>query len=122
MGCASSSEAITAAEEARLGPPSKTQDASEHAQQLVMLVKPTIEVHLETMHLDHLKATQMITRACISGDDGGTMFYVKCRTNLDDNWPWIFVKLYEPPVVTDVSPVQFKEMKKMDQEYKLVTF
>ena len=37
-------------------------------------------------------------------------------------WPWAFVKIHEPPAVTSVSNVQFWGMKKMKEEYKLVTF
>jgi hypothetical protein len=125
MGCIASKSAEFVAnererEEAMLGPPSKTMDASSHAQNLVMLVRPTLQVRLEMMHLDKLQATQMITRQVFNGDDG-TMYYVKVQTSLSD-WPWIFVKIWEPPLITDVSPVQFKEMKKMKEDYKLVTF
>jgi hypothetical protein len=85
-----------------------------------MILRPTLEVHLGTRHLDNLKATQMITRQVSNGDDG-TMYYIKAKTGLAD-WPWIFVKIWSPPTITGVSPAQFKRMKKMDQEYKLVTF
>lgn len=125
MGCISSKASAAAVEaehekeEAILGPPSKTMDASEHAQLILMLVSKTIEVHLETFKLDTIKATQMITRQV--SNDQGTMYYIKAQVSCV-KWPWIFVKIYEPPTVTDVSPAVFKGMKKMDQDYKLVTF
>mmetsp|Transcript_3708 Transcript_3708/g.8045 ORF Transcript_3708/g.8045 Transcript_3708/m.8045 type:complete len:126 (+) Transcript_3708:203-580(+) len=125
MGCISSKAAADAAhqkeeEEAALGPPSEIMDASDHAQDLVMIVSKTIGLHLDVMSLDDLKATQMITRA-VSKLNDGTMYYVKAQTGLDE-WPWIFVKIYEPPEVTDVSPVTFKDIKKMKDDFKLVTF
>ena len=116
-------------EEAALGPPSKTMDASAHSQELVMLVSRTIEQHLDLLPVPgkrrNFVATQMITRS-VDGRGGGagedgTMYYVKVQTHLED-WPWIFVKIHEPPLVTGVSRVQFKGMKKMKEEYKLVTF
>lgn len=107
-------------EESMLGPPSDTMAASPHSQDLVMLVRPTLQVHLETMNLSDLKATEMITRQVNGGDDG-TTYYIKVKTELPQ-WPWIFVKIWEPPSVTDVSSIQFKGMKKMKEEYKLVTF
>ena len=71
-----------------------------------------------------LEAKQMITRILKQNDNpknDGTMYYIKCKTDLSD-WPWIFVKIYEPPMVTTASHVQFRSMKKMAEEYKLVTF
>mmetsp|Transcript_8036 Transcript_8036/g.17433 ORF Transcript_8036/g.17433 Transcript_8036/m.17433 type:complete len:139 (+) Transcript_8036:97-513(+) len=115
--------------EAALGPPSKTMDASEYAQELVYLVSKTIESHLGLLPVPgkrrEFKAMQMITRT-VGGDAGGagaagTMYYIKCTAPVKE-WPWIFVKIHEPPTVTTVSQVQFEGMKKMDQEYKLVTF
>eukprot|EP00585_Thalassiosira_rotula_P001883 CAMPEP_0196140176 /NCGR_PEP_ID=MMETSP0910-20130528/7177_1 /TAXON_ID=49265 /ORGANISM="Thalassiosira rotula, Strain GSO102" /LENGTH=126 /DNA_ID=CAMNT_0041400999 /DNA_START=113 /DNA_END=493 /DNA_ORIENTATION=+ len=115
--------------EAALGPPSKTMDASEYAQELVMIVSRTIESHLNLLPVPgkrrDFKATQMITRSVDGSSKGagenGTMYYIKVKTPVE-KWPWIFVKVHEPPLVTGVSRVKFEAMKKMDQEYKLVTF
>lgn len=116
-------------EEAALGPPSKTTDASAYSQELVYIVSKTIESHLNLLPVPGkrrtLEAKQMITRNMRGkGDDGnndGKMYYIKVRTDIKE-WPWIFVKIYEPPLVTDVSKVAFRSMKKMKEEYKLVTF
>jgi len=75
----------------------------------------------------HFEAKQMIIREMNStaGDHaGGKMYYVKVKTSPGEckEWPWLFVKLYEPPIVTSVSRVEFKGLKKMKEEYKLVTF
>ena len=113
--------------EAALGPPSKTMDASEYAQTMVGMVTRTIESHLGLLpqRKREFTATQMITRS-VSGSSGGaggggTMYYVKIRTHVAE-WPWVFVKIHEPPVITTVSNVEFVAMKKMKEEYKLVTF
>ena len=95
-------------------------DADGYAQDLVMMVSKTIGLHLDTLNLGELKATQMITRDVMTGDKG-TMYYVKVKTVLKD-WPWVFVKIFEPPIITDASPVTFKGMKKMVQDFELVTF
>lgn len=115
-------------EEHALGPASKTMDASEYAQDLVYLVSKTIETHLNLLPVPGkrrtLEAKQMIIRVLKNkgeGENDGHMYYIKCKTDVAE-WPWIFVKLYEPPLVTDVSRVEFKAMKKMKEEYKLVTF
>ena len=132
MGCTSSKAAASyeatkkEREEAALGPPSKTMDATEHAQTLVMLVSGMVQADLGLLRpLQDLKATQMITRSVDNSVDpsanGGTMYYVKVRTDLED-WPWLFVKIFEPPQVTDVSPVAFKGLKKMKDDFALVTF
>uniref|UniRef100_A0A7S4N0A4 Cystatin domain-containing protein n=1 Tax=Odontella aurita TaxID=265563 RepID=A0A7S4N0A4_9STRA len=134
MGCTSSKQAaealrpITLAEreEAALGPATKIMDASNNAQQLIMLVRKTIENHLDVDKLRALTATQMITRTVDSGGGaapgkGGIMYYVKVQTTLAE-WPWIFVKIYEPPLVTTASPVGFRGMKKMKDDFKLITF
>lgn len=55
-------------------------DASENAQELLQIVRPTIEVHLSVQHLKELEATQMITRTVDNGDNG-TMYYVKVEVN-----------------------------------------
>mmetsp|Transcript_25278 Transcript_25278/g.42930 ORF Transcript_25278/g.42930 Transcript_25278/m.42930 type:complete len:134 (-) Transcript_25278:293-694(-) len=115
-------------EEHALGPPSKTMDASEYAQELVYLVSKTIETHLNLLPVPGkrrtLEAKQMIIRVLKNkgeGENDGKMYYIKCKTEVAE-WPWIFVKVYEPPLVTDVSRVGFRAMKKMKEEYKLVTF
>eukprot|EP01083_Nonionella_stella_P246875 856617_1 len=123
-------------EEAAFGPPSKTMDASEYAQELVYIVSKTIESHLNLVPIPGkrrtLEAKQMITRELERCDEkydasndeskkNGMMYYVKVRTEVKE-WPWLFVKIYDPPLVTTVSRVQFKGMKKMKEDYKLVTF
>jgi len=115
-------------EEHALGPPSKTMDASAYAQELVYLVSKTIESHMdlwpEPGKRRTLEAKQMIIRVLKGkgeGENDGKMYYIKCKTEVTA-WPWIFVKIYEPPLVTDVSRVEFRAMKKMKEEYKLVTF
>ena len=135
MGCASSKtikavvEAQHQKEEALLGPPTKIQDASEHAQYVLMFVRKTIEQHLGVFRLDKLIATQMITRDV--GQDGkdGTMYYIKAQVNSSaTKWEYIFVKAYEPQmaegntITTTTSPVTFKGMKEMDKDYQLVVF
>ena len=127
MGCAQSNaaaeKALAAREEQVLSPPSKVTDATEWSQTMVQLVRPNIEVHLGSKEPD-LKATQMITRIFTNSDDlqkPGKIHYIKAKTTNPD-WPWIFVKVYEPPEITSVSPVKFREMKKMKEEYKLVVF
>ena len=115
-------------EEAALGPSSKTMDASAYAKELVYMVSKTIESHLNLLPIPGkrraFEAKQMITRDLRSRGDGendGKMYYIKCKTEIKD-WPWIFVKVYEPPLVTGVSRVEFRGMKKMKEDYKLVTF
>ena len=115
-------------EENALGPPSKTMDASEYAQELVYLVSKTIETHLGLIPVPGKRrkqeAKQMIIRVLKNkgnGENDGKMYYIKCKTDLSE-WPWVFVKIYEPPLVTTVSRVEFRAMKKMKEEYKLVTF
>ena len=114
-------------EEASLGPPSKTMDASEYAQELVLMVSKHIESDLGLLPVPgkrrHFKAEQMITRDG-GVDPKGTMYYVKVKTSPGEckEWSWLFVKIYEPNLVTDVSRVEFKGLKKMKEEYKLVTF
>ncbi|KAL7546947.1 hypothetical protein ACHAWF_010270 [Thalassiosira exigua] len=123
-----------AREEGALGPPSKTMDASEYSQELVMLVAKTIEQHLGLIPAPgkrrSFKATQMIQRELIRNPHGvyneqrkndGIMYYIKVKTDVEA-WPWVFVKLFEPPLITGVSRVTFREMKKMKEDYKLVTF
>lgn len=114
-----------AREEAALTPPSKVMDASAHAQLMLQIVRYTIERHLGSKE-QNLKATQMITRDFITtngNDIGGRIYYVKAKTE-NPEWPWIFVKIYEPPLITGVPGfrVRFRQMKKMDREYELVTF
>merc|ERR1719384_2999747 len=115
-------------EEAALSPPSKVMDASQHAQQLVQTVRKTIEFRLGSKERN-LKATQMITRTftnepksrLFSNLDPGTIYYIKVKTS-NENWPWIFVKIYEPPLVTNVFKVKFRNMRRMKNEFELVTF
>ena len=38
------------------------------------------------------------------------------------DWPWIFVKIHEPPTVSGTTGVSFFAMKKMKEDVKLVTF
>ena len=113
-----------------LGPPTKIQDATEHAQYILMMTRETIEQHLGVFKLDKLRATQMITRDVgRDGEEYGTMYYIKAQVNSQlTKWTWIFVKIFEPKttpgdtIVTTTSPVTFKAMKEMDQDYELVIF
>eukprot|EP00578_Thalassiosira_sp_NH16_P016571 CAMPEP_0181110468 /NCGR_PEP_ID=MMETSP1071-20121207/18735_1 /TAXON_ID=35127 /ORGANISM="Thalassiosira sp., Strain NH16" /LENGTH=150 /DNA_ID=CAMNT_0023194251 /DNA_START=125 /DNA_END=577 /DNA_ORIENTATION=+ len=131
--------------EAALGPPSKTMDASKNSQDLVMQVAKTIESHLGLLPVPgkrrSFEATQMITRdlyrnrndlynSSNNGDgkrkNDGVMYYIKLRTDVKE-WPWVFVKIFEPPLtegvaVTAWSRATFEGMKKMNEDYKLVTF
>mmetsp|Transcript_22105 Transcript_22105/g.33410 ORF Transcript_22105/g.33410 Transcript_22105/m.33410 type:complete len:133 (+) Transcript_22105:34-432(+) len=115
-------------EEAQLGPPSKIMDASQHAQLLVQTVRKTIEFRLGSKAERNLKATQMITRTFINTPrsrllpnlNPGTMYFIKVKTE-NKQYPWIFVKIYEPPVVTNVFKVKLRKMTKMDREYDLVS-
>ena len=123
--------------EAALGPPSKTMDASSYSQELVMLVSKTIESHLGLLPVPGKRrsftATQMMTRDLHRNKNNnigigteekkndGTMYYIKVRTDVRD-WPWVFVKVFSPPQITGVSRVSFEGMKKMKEDYKLVTF
>ena len=75
---------------------------------------------LETENLKTLKATQMITQP-FQGDNNGTYYYVEVNTSAPKK-PWIFVKIYEPPLVTDVSPIQLKDAKTVDESDTLKTF
>lgn len=134
MGFFSSSNSMTkqerieqhmAREEASLTPPTKVMDASTHAQHLVQIIRYTIEGRLGQKQLN-IKAKEMMTREIIVTNKhqiGGTIYYIKCTTDHPE-WPFIFVKLYEPPVITGVPGfrVRFRQLKKMDREYKLVTF
>uniref|UniRef100_A0A6U2BUB8 Uncharacterized protein n=1 Tax=Pseudictyota dubia TaxID=2749911 RepID=A0A6U2BUB8_9STRA len=115
-------------EEALLGPPSKTLDATPYVQDLVRIVYKSVEDHLDLGILNtkdvKLESTEYIERVVRGGGKDpkdGTMYYVKVRTNVD-KWPWVFAKIYEPPKVTTVSPVTLKGFRKMEEEYKLVTF
>eukprot|EP00544_Gedaniella_sp_CCMP2646_P004719 CAMPEP_0202481252 /NCGR_PEP_ID=MMETSP1361-20130828/909_1 /ASSEMBLY_ACC=CAM_ASM_000849 /TAXON_ID=210615 /ORGANISM="Staurosira complex sp., Strain CCMP2646" /LENGTH=121 /DNA_ID=CAMNT_0049108751 /DNA_START=193 /DNA_END=558 /DNA_ORIENTATION=- len=120
MGCMQIKEATTAEEEDQiLGPPSKVMDASEHVQHLVYMVKPALEMTLLTQSLQTLKAMQMISRD-IAGNQG-TMYYVKVKTS-NAKMPWLFCKIYEPPTVTGVSPVQLKNVKQVSESEPLATF
>ena len=110
-----------AREEAVLTPPTKVMDASTHAQHMLQIVRYTVEAHLGSKE-PNIKATEMITRDFTNGN-GGRIYYVKAKTE-NPEWPWVFVKIYEPPLITGVPGfrVRFRQMKKMDQEYKLVVF
>lgn len=136
MGCIASKAAAVEAEkhareEAHLGPPSKTMDASEHAQELVYMISKQIESDLSMLPVPgkrrHFKAETMIIREMdeSAGDHaGGKMYYIKVKTSPGEikEWPWLFVKLYEPLLITDVSRVDFKGLKKMKEDYKLAMF
>lgn len=76
-------------------------------------------MYLGTNDLSNLKATQMITRD--AAENYGTMFYIKVKTSLPD-WPWIFVKVWSPQIVSGVSPIKFNKLKKLKQDFELVTF
>eukprot|EP00547_Thalassionema_nitzschioides_P005012 CAMPEP_0194206218 /NCGR_PEP_ID=MMETSP0156-20130528/5304_1 /TAXON_ID=33649 /ORGANISM="Thalassionema nitzschioides, Strain L26-B" /LENGTH=125 /DNA_ID=CAMNT_0038932681 /DNA_START=30 /DNA_END=407 /DNA_ORIENTATION=- len=114
-------------EERALTPPSKTMDAGEHAQRLVQTVRKVIEFRLGSTKT--LEATQMITRTFTNEPrsrlfdklDPGRIYFIKVKTS-NKKWPWIFVKIYEPPLVTNVFKVKFRDMKKMDQEYALISW
>jgi len=134
MGCEQSKavEHFDASEEDMLAKPSAVMDADEHAQNMIVQNRIAIEIQLGSFKPErNMKATQMITRGFIknigssvhNSDDpnGGTMYYIKTKTENKD-WPWIFLKLYEPPCITCVSLVKFRGLKKMKQEYALVTF
>lgn len=116
-----------AREDASLTPPTKIMEASTHAQHLVQIVRYTIEAHLGNWKNLHIRAKEMISREIIVTDKkneiGGTIHYIKCETDHPE-WPFIFVKLYEPPLITGVPGfrVRFRQLKKMDREYGLVTF
>mmetsp|Transcript_42733 Transcript_42733/g.48560 ORF Transcript_42733/g.48560 Transcript_42733/m.48560 type:complete len:168 (+) Transcript_42733:53-556(+) len=125
-------EKFKAQEEAVLTPPSKIMDASIHAQHLVMIVKRVIELKLGKKD-DNLKATQMITRSftncstntsitrTLSSSSSASIYFIKVKTSSTE-WPWIFVKIYEPPVINTVSKVILRDMKKMKEEFGLITF
>ena len=50
-------------------------------------------------------------------DPKGTMYYAKVKKSGEcKEWPSLFVKIYEPNLVTDVSRVGFKGLKKMKEE------
>ena len=49
------------------------------------------------------------------------MYYIKARTDVRD-WPWIFVKIHEPPTAYGATGVHFVSMKKMKEEYKVSQF
>ena len=123
MGCKPSKQRVeefNQREQQVLTPPSKIMDASTHAQQLVQIIRQQISLQLGSKEMN-LKATQMITQTFTNSDKPGMIYYVKCSTT-NPEWPWIFVKIYEPPTITSVSPVKFRGLKKMKEEYKLVTF
>uniref|UniRef100_A0A7S0FRE4 Uncharacterized protein n=1 Tax=Minutocellus polymorphus TaxID=265543 RepID=A0A7S0FRE4_9STRA len=126
MGCVPSQHDR---EEAALGPASKTMDASEHAQDLVLIELKAVTFHLFDSPIPpvdniELKATQMIKRdvKSVIQDGGGTLYYIKCNVSGLDEWPWIFIKIYEPALVTVATPVSFRGLKKLKEEFKLVTF
>jgi hypothetical protein len=86
------------------------------------MVKPALEMTLLTQSLQTLKATQMISRDAVAGANRGTMYYVKVKTS-NAKMPWLFCKIYEPPTVTGVSPVQLKRVKQgVSESEPLVTF
>lgn len=104
MGCSQSNEsarALAAREEQFLSPPSKVKDATNWSQTMVQLVRRNVEVHLGRKE-PALKATQMITRIFTNSENlqkPGKIHYIKAKTT-DPDWPWIFVKVYEPPEIT----------------------
>mmetsp|Transcript_42734 Transcript_42734/g.48561 ORF Transcript_42734/g.48561 Transcript_42734/m.48561 type:complete len:158 (+) Transcript_42734:174-647(+) len=115
-------EKLNAKEEAVLTLPSKIMDASTHAQRLVLMVKRAIELSLGKKD-DQLKATQMIIRTFTNSSPNSPAFiyYIKVKMSSTE-WPWIFVKIYEPPVINTVSKVVLRDLKKMKEEYGLITF
>ena len=107
MGCQQSTQgynkeaALAAREEQFLSPPTKVMDATDWTQTLVAFVRKIIEIHLGSKE-PNLQATQMITRIFTNSDDlqkPGSIHYIKVKTT-NPEWPWIFVKLYEPPQIT----------------------
>jgi len=138
MGCDQSKAKIDefqAREESMMGSASKcvvNDKELEHAQKLVKQVRMAIEIQLGSFWPEkNMSATQMITRQFISdlnqsvhnGSDpsAGTMFYVKVHTT-NKEWPWIHVKVYEPPVISGGGLVNFRGMKKFKQDCDLKTF
>lgn len=85
------------------------------------MVKPVLDVQVLGLSdkFETLTATQMITQTV--GNDQGMLYFVKVQT-LNQKWPWLFLKIYEPPLITDVSKVTLKGFKKMKEEYNLITF
>lgn len=121
-----------ALEEQMLARPSSVTVADEHVQHLIEQNRIPIEIQLGSFKPEKkLKAKQYITRGFIksisnsvhNSDDpnGGRMYYIKTTTTNKD-WPFIFVKVYEPPYITCVSMVKFRGLKKMKQDYPLVVF
>lgn len=94
-----------------------TNDTS--SQRLVYMVKPVLEIQLLTQNLKPLKATQMIIQPFLG--DNGSYYYVKVQTPAKKH-QWIFVKIYEPPQLTNVSPVQLKGVKTVNESDTLTTF
>lgn len=138
MGCDQSKAKVDefqAREESMMGAASKcvvNEKELEHAQKLVKQVRMAIEIQLGSFWPEkNMKATQMITRQFISdlnqsvhnGSDpsAGTMFYVKVHTT-NKEWPWIHVKVYEPPVISGGGLVNFRGLKKFKQDCDLKTF
>lgn len=90
-------------------------------QRLVYMVKPALEVELSVMYIKSLEATQMIVQP-YQGDNG-SLYYVRVKafTSAKD-FIWIFAKIYEPPQLTDVSPVRLRKAMKVKETDTLTTF
>lgn len=119
-------------EEEMLGPASKVRDASEHANDLIQESRVAIELKLSCFcPTKEIKATEMITRHIVgsinhslhasAGANTGTMYYIKVKLD-NREWPWCFVKLYEPPNATDENHVMFRGIRKMHIENDLFVF
>lgn len=138
MGCDQSKQKVdefTAREEAMMTAPSRCVVLDKqlaHAQELIKQARMAIEINLGSFWPEkEMKATQMITRQFIadigasvhnSADpQSGTMYYIKVHTT-NKKWPWIHVKLYEPPVISGGGLVNFRGMKKYKQDCDLKTF
>lgn len=119
-------------EEEMMGPPSKIQEASEHAQELVLESRVAIEMKLGSFWpTKDLQATEMMTQHVVGsishsvhcGFDSqcGKMYFIKVKTS-NKEWPWCFVKLYEPPNPDEDNHVMFRGIRKMHTELNLITF
>jgi len=81
------------------------------------MVKPVLEVELSKVSLDELTATQMITQTV--GDNMGMLYYVKVLTSPNTA---LFLKIYKPPILTDVSPVKLQGVQQAKPEDPLKVF
>ena len=63
----------------------------------------------------------MITRD--AAENYGTMYYIKVKTNIPEiEYPWIFVKVWKPQIISTASPIKFHKLKKLKEDFALVTF